>query len=86
MDSLLESTTMSGPRWEDFKKKHILNPQKYPEYESWDKRQQNNWLKNRLTSFQGNSAQQYGRKNLNSVVIATSQEILEDFKNPGVKV
>lgn len=77
---------MSGPTWEDFKTKHVLNPRSHPGHEYWDKREQNNWLKNRLATFRNNPGQQYGRKNLNSVVIATSQEVLEDFRNPGVKV
>lgn len=75
-----------SPTWDDFKRKHILNPMNHRGNESWDKREQNNWLKNRLAGFRGNQEQEYGRKNINSVIIATSQEVLEDFRNPGIKV
>lgn len=74
-----------APTWEEFRQKHILNPRTHSGYESWDRREQNNWLKNRLANW-SNTSQGYGLKSLNSVIVATSQEILDDFRTPGVKV
>ncbi|ODN02402.1 hypothetical protein Ocin01_04286 [Orchesella cincta] len=73
------------PTWEDFKQKHVLNPVSHQGYESWNRMDQNNWLRHRLAMFAGNRGQTYGQKNLNSVIIATSQEILQDFSRPGVQ-
>lgn len=76
------------PTWEEFKQKHVLNPSKseHRNYESWNRLEQNRWLRNRLAAFGSHPGQQYGRKGLNSVIIAPSDEILNDFSNPGVKV
>lgn len=67
------------PNWEDFKRKHILNPAEAPNWESWNRAQWNTWFQNRLPS-------DFGRKRVNSVVVSSPDDIVKDFQtlNHGV--
>lgn len=60
------------PSWTDFQRKHVLSPLE-ADCLSWNRVQWNNWLQRRLPS-------EFGRRRVNSIIIATPEAIRNDFE------
>lgn len=60
------------PDWSQFQAKHVLNPSVDRDYLTWTRSDWNTFLRSRIGS-------EFGRKGINSIIIAAPENILEDY-------